>query len=86
MRVHEPCTNKTVKARFWPWLSGDRPQNRMRCSVFARKRNWTTWLLNHRGVGRFRRWRRRRYAYIYIYTYIYIYVYIYICIYIYIHI
>ena len=29
-------TCKTVTARFWPWLSGKSPQNRLSCSFFAR--------------------------------------------------
>jgi len=29
---------KTVKAKFWPWLSVKRPYNLLRCSLFARKR------------------------------------------------
>jgi len=32
----EHGTHETVKARFWPWLSGNSPQNRVRCSLFAR--------------------------------------------------
>ena len=31
-------TYTTVKARFWQWLSGDRPRNLLSCSPFARKR------------------------------------------------
>jgi hypothetical protein len=31
-------TYKTVKARFWPWLSGSSPLNLLSCSLFARKR------------------------------------------------
>jgi len=34
----ELCTYKTVKARFWPWLSGKSPYFFGRCSLFARKR------------------------------------------------
>ena len=30
-------TCKTVKARFWPWLSGECPHNASRCFLFARK-------------------------------------------------
>ena len=28
---------KTVKTRFWPWLSSKRPQHFVMCSLFARK-------------------------------------------------
>ena len=28
--------HKTVKARFWPWLSGQSPENLGRCSLVAR--------------------------------------------------
>jgi len=28
-------TYKTVKARFWPWLSGESPHNLVSCSLFA---------------------------------------------------
>jgi len=31
-------TCKTVKAKFWPWLSGKSPYNRLSCSLFARTR------------------------------------------------
>ena len=31
-------THKTVTVRFWPWLSGESPQNLARCSVIAWKR------------------------------------------------
>ena len=31
-------TYKTVKARFWPWLSGKGRQKLSRCSLFARMR------------------------------------------------
>ena len=31
-------THKTVKARIWPWLSGNSPHNFPSCSFFARKR------------------------------------------------
>jgi len=31
-------THKTDTARFWPWLSGEYPQNVASCSLFARKR------------------------------------------------
>ena len=31
-------THKTVKARFWPWLSGESPHNLSSCSLLARKR------------------------------------------------
>ena len=34
----ERGTYKTVKARFWSWLSGGSPQNLSNCSLFARKR------------------------------------------------
>ena len=34
-------THKTVKARFWPWLSGQSPQNSLSCSLFALKRTYT---------------------------------------------
>ena len=30
-------TRKTVKARFWPWLSGNMPARGSRCSLFARR-------------------------------------------------
>jgi hypothetical protein len=30
-------TCKTVKARFWPWLSGKTPFNVLSCSLFARQ-------------------------------------------------
>jgi len=29
-------TDKTVKARFWPWRSGKSPLNHLSCSLFAR--------------------------------------------------
>ena len=29
-------TYQTVKARIWPWLSGESRQNRLSCSLFAR--------------------------------------------------
>ena len=35
----ERGTDKTVTARFWPWLAGKSPQNLSRCSLFARKRS-----------------------------------------------
>ena len=31
-------TCETVKARFWPWLSGKNPQNVFSCPLFARER------------------------------------------------
>ena len=31
-------TYKTVKARFWSWLSGKSPQTLLSCSLSARKR------------------------------------------------
>ena len=34
----ENGTCKTVKARFWPWLSGKRPANLSSCSLFSRLR------------------------------------------------
>ena len=40
--VPQHGTYKTVTARFWTWLSGERPSNVSRCSLFAR-----TW-----GAGR----------------------------------
>ena len=32
-------TYKTVKARFWSWLSGEGPRHISRCSLFARKQS-----------------------------------------------
>jgi len=34
----EHDTYKTVKAKFWPWLSGRSPSNLRSCSPFARRR------------------------------------------------
>ena len=34
-------TYKTVKARCWPWLSGESPLSLLSCSLFARKRYGT---------------------------------------------
>ena len=34
----EYVAHKTVKARFWPWLSGECPETLSRCSLFAWKR------------------------------------------------
>ena len=36
--AREHRTYKTVKARFWPWMSGKSPSNFSRCAPFARKR------------------------------------------------
>jgi len=35
----ESGTYKTVKTRFWPWLSGQSPLNLLSCSLLARHRN-----------------------------------------------
>ena len=35
-RAGQPRTRKTVKARFWPWLSGKSPQTFQSCYLFAR--------------------------------------------------
>ena len=29
----------TVKTKFWPWRSGESPQNDLHCSLFAEKQN-----------------------------------------------
>ena len=42
--LSEHGTHKTVKARNWPWRSGESPQNLLSCSLFARKR-WGTLIL-----------------------------------------
>ena len=36
----EHGTYKTVKARFWPWHSGESPWNVLSCSLFVRKRRY----------------------------------------------
>ena len=33
-------TYKTVRARFWPWLSGKSPYNLLSCSLLRRRRQF----------------------------------------------
>jgi len=43
---------KTVKARIWPWLSGQSPGNLSSCSLFSRRRwgSYLCWRVNHDAV------------------------------------
>ena len=44
----EDGTYTAVKARFWPWLSGESHQNLARCSLFARTRSAETEMMGER--------------------------------------
>jgi len=48
-RSSEYATHKTVKARFWPWISGKGPYNISSCPLFARKR-LSLFLILYRGT------------------------------------
>ena len=44
-------TQKTVNARFWPWLSGTSPSTLLSCCLFARQRGEHTCILSGGLVG-----------------------------------